>query len=190
MSRITFDNRNPPNLPKGQHKYDKEVSVIEVQNRVKSIVRWSLDTKYVHHIFIYGMGAQPKSVYDHLSKTKGLNLLWCSSMLPKYLRFLNAIISSHAGFMLIIDPHIVEGTFLTLLENSMVGLYVIFEDLTDEMVSVIKENSNPDILEVFISGKDDMNFIYQVDADNIESSTNIYEVISYGPNCIDELKNI
>jgi hypothetical protein len=189
MQQITFGSNSNNYSPK-QVKFDQQVEMDDVEKNIDLITKWSKDTDLDHVLVVYGMGGQTKKVYNFLRDRDEIRLLWSGPRLPKYLRFLNGIISSYAGLMVVHKIEILKELFTSLSENSMVGIYICFnKDVLVEMETVVANNIHPEALDDLVSTVDLENLIYQVDADNNESITGIYEIISHGPNCpIDLIK--
>ena len=99
--------------------------------------------------------------------------------------------AGYAGLVKIYDLKEIKNTFIHLSENSMVGLYIFNKTNETEFIKKVKEK-NFDVFKIdrVIWEKDDAFFIYYIDADNKESSTGIYEIVSYGTNCSEALTNL
>ncbi len=99
--------------------------------------------------------------------------------MPSPIKLLSSLIASHAGLVKIIDLKKLPEVFLTLSEQSMVGLYVLPKVIEKQFVQRIKSNITPESYDFGIKKNRDY-FFYIVDGDNYESSTGIYEIVSYG----------
>ena len=129
--------------------------------------------------YVFGMGAQPKSTYTELREENGINVVWSKSILSGVYKMLSILIASYAGLVKISEPDKLPNVFKKLSHLSMVGVYIFDQSLEKEFVnSVIK---NPLSKEFSFGIKSDNGyFFYIVDADSMESSTGIYEIVSYG----------
>lgn len=139
--------------------------------------------------YIFGMGKHPKSTYTNLKKTSGVEVVWCGSLLPKYLGPLSLLIASYEGIVKVLSPSRIKDVFETLSKMSMVGLYIFNRSLEDNFVQAIKFKKYSMYADE-IAQEDSGYFTYQVDADSLESSTGIFEIASYGIDCPKELTSI
>jgi hypothetical protein len=183
MGRITFSEIGGFEKHKNtKTEYDNELSY-DLLGRLKQIVSF-VDLSGDKVCYILGMGGRPKSIFDNLRRTEGISLVWYSSIFPKYLRFLSVLIASHAGLIKVINLNKLPEIFLEVCYMSMAGIYVFNKSLEKKFVAEIVKNPLPVNLAYGI--KDDAGyFVYVVDADNTESTTGIYEIISYGKNAKD-----
>jgi hypothetical protein len=136
------------------------------------------------------MGGLPRTVYVNFKKVSGIEVLWYGSLLPLILRPFGAFISSYKGVIKIKDRSKLLKVFNSLSEMSMVGLYVINKGLENDFIDNIKRNNLPEPTDLFVKENDDEFFIYQIDADNYESSTGMCEIISFGSACPQEIISI
>lgn len=160
-------------------EYDHEVTFELLKNRLKHISNalTELDDKY--SFFVVGMGGQPKAVYNSLAKELGLSLIWSGSTLPKYLRFLGGLVASHSGVFKVNDLHTLSTTFSILVEQSMAGIYVFPKEYELKFTNNFKNEEMSKEFDYGIKLLPDY-FYYIVDADNYESNTGMYEIVSYG----------
>jgi len=161
-----------------QKEYDNQVSYNLLCHKLDQIINIgkNIENKVC---YIVGMGAHPRSTYENLEKEDGVKVIWYESMLPKYLRVFSGVVASYAGIVKIIDPEVLKRTFLTLVDCSMVGIYFFDDTFEKDFVNAIERSLPSEVYNLIIKN-DEGYFIYIVDADNFESSTGIYEVISYG----------
>jgi hypothetical protein len=165
--------------PNTEEEYDDEVSekrISEVLNKVASSPCLISEEKVC---YIFGMGAQPKSVYENLEKQDGIEVIWYGSILPRYMRFLGGVVASYAGLIRVDNPNILADTFNKLVVASMAGVYCFSQKYEKKFISDIKMNPIPRVYDYSV--KDDKGyFFYVIDADNSESATGMFEIISYG----------
>lgn len=138
--------------------------------------------------FVHGMGGQTKLLYKSLSNVDGIEVKWYGSLLPNYLKPLNLIISSYKGLIKINESNKLTDVFIKTMNRSMAGVYIFNYDLEDFFVRNISQNSS-DLYADQVVKQDPSFFIYQVDADNFESSTGLVEIIYYGKKCPQVLIN-
>ncbi len=135
------------------------------------------------------MGKHPKSTYVNLKGMSGIEVVWYGSLLPGYMAFLRVFMASYEGIVKVLEPIHASEVFNILSKMSMVGLYIFDKSLEHSFVQTIKEKKYSAYADQII--KDDSSyFTYQIDADSLESSTGIYEIVSYGKNCPKELTGI
>lgn len=137
------------------------------------------DEKYAS--YLVGMGGIPKSTYIMIEKKLKANVIWKCSLLTGCFRILNFAVASYAGLIKISDPTKIPELFSVLIEQSMAGLYIFPKSYEAEFIKLVKKNPLPDYSDFGIKQFKDY-FFYMVDADNVESATGIYEIVSYGVN--------
>jgi hypothetical protein len=129
--------------------------------------------------YVVGMGALDKSTYKLLSNEKGIEVIWYGSILPGILRIISPLVASYAGIVKVLDPEKISSVFFQLTERSMAGLYIFSSEYEATFVNNVILNPTPRKYDYGIKELSNY-FIYIVDADNYESSTGIYEIVSYG----------
>ena len=139
--------------------------------------------------YIVGMGAHPRSTYQEIAKINGAEVIWYSSTLPKPLRFLKGIVASYAGLVKINNSAIIEKIFMELIDSSMAGIYLIPPYYELKFLENIRGNLPPLSYDFGIKCCKSY-FMYVVDADNAESKTGIYELISYGVEALPDLVRV
>jgi hypothetical protein len=160
------------------NEYDNEISLELLKNKLERIATAAQDNdSYV--CYIMGMGAHPKSTYEKLKKTVGVDLIWCGSLLPKYARIFSPFIASYAGLFKVLSTEKIPDIFLALVEQSMAGIYIFPKSFELQFVSAVKSNPMPKDYDFGTKLNKDY-FYYIVDADNTESSTGVFEIVSYG----------
>lgn len=184
MGRINIGNSHGDHekFPLGQIKFDNEINIDRAYKVIDKVIHKSTEIDKSKGIYIYGMGSQSKKIYDVINEMPEVELLWTDSRLPSILSVLKFIIASYAGIIKINDIKPLKDIFFSLGHNAMVGLYIFDTILEEQFVNTIKMNIYPEIADK-IAFKDPQNFIYQIDTDNSESFTGIYEIISYGIEC-------
>ena len=175
--------------PNTLKKFDREVQLERVEYTVTQIAKSTSINMADKVCYMYGMGSQPESVYSELKYLKGIDVIWYDTILPKIFKPLSFIVASYTGLIKVSDNSFLSKTFIKLIEMAMAGIYIFNKDYQDEFISQIKHNRRSPVSDHIIK-KDPSYFIYQVDADNNESSTGIFEIISYGKNCPEELIKI
>ena len=183
MRQIKLGRQSELSFPSNQTRVDKEVSETLVRKRLRDIMNWANQTEERFTIYVYVMGGHPKRFYDYLHSRNEVEVLWSGSRMPKWLLMLDQIVASHAGLIKVYDLNVVDNLFLEAVEKSMAALYILFNFDEQRMISQVKKETLPEFLEALIADDDPKNFIYQVDGDNQESNTGIYELISTGPEC-------
>lgn len=136
--------------------------------------------------YIFGMGKHSKSSYTNLKGTAGIEVVWTRSIIPVYLSPLRIFIASYAGVVKVLNHDKIPLVFEILSKMSMVGLYIFDIRLEEKFTQVIKERRYSNYADDIVK-EDSQYFIYKVDADSIESSTGIFEIVSYGIDCPKEL---
>lgn len=160
------------------NEYDSEITFELLKNKLERIVAAVKDRDgYV--CYVMGMGAHPQSTYKNISKTVGVELVWCGSVLPTYARILSPFIASYAGIFKVFSADKISDVFFALVEQSMAGIYVLPKSFESEFVSMVKNDPTPKDYCFGVKLNRDY-FCYIVDADNSESSTGMYEIVSYG----------
>ena len=176
-----FEIKEIGGLGKGKYtesEYDNEVTTEQLAHHLEKVA--NILVNHPNYIcYVVGMGAQPKSKYLELRKVTGVDVMWYQSILPKYLRILSYAIASYAGLIKVNKPERLKETFLKLSEQSMVGVYLFNPSREESFVQSVKDNPLPNNYDFTVKEDDDY-FMYIVDADNAESSTGIYEIVSYG----------
>jgi len=167
----------------GRHKntlneYDNEVSEELLEHHLEQIAK-VLEHSENYVCYVLGMGAQPKSVYRDLEKKAGVELVFSTTILPGAFKILSFVIASHAGLVRILSAGKLTYVVKKLCHMSMVGIYIFDRSFENKFVERVKNNIFPDRFDFGIK-KDSSYFLCLVDADNFESSTGIFEVISYG----------
>ena len=181
MSQITI--RQTGGLGENENtlcEYDNEVSFDLLNHRLKIISdAMSHDNGKEYACYLVGMGGLPKSAYLDIQKKFDADVVWVDSLLPKYIKILSCIVASYAGLVKINDPKELPDIFSLMIDQSMAGIYFFPKEYESEFVSLVKKNPLPESSDFGIKEFKDY-FFYMVDADNAESSTGIYEVVSYG----------
>jgi hypothetical protein len=180
--------------PNGKHKntkeeYDKEIQGSKYEHFVKKLSRENVLEKYGKVCYVFGMGKQPKSTYRKINKEQGVTVVWYGSLFPKILKPLGLVIASYEGLVKILDRKKLPEVFFELSKMSMVGVYYFSEVLEKEFIETIKEKKYSVYVDLIVK-KDPEYLIYQVDTDNMESSTGVYEIVSYGVKCPSEIVSL
>lgn len=162
------------------NEYDNEVSEELLDHHLNQIASTYEDSKgYV--CYVLGMGAQPESIYSELRRESGLEVVWSDSILSGVSKILSVFMASYAGLVKIASPEKLPGVVKRLSHLSMAGIYIFDQSMERDFVERVLKNPLPEEFDFGI--KDDSRyFLYMVDADNSESSTGIYEIVSYGKN--------
>ncbi|WP_282611349.1 hypothetical protein [Pelagibius sp. Alg239-R121] len=160
------------------NEYDNEISEELLEHhleQIASIFECSEDLV----CYVLGMGSQPKSTYTELRHETGLDLIWSKSVLPDLFKPLSVFIASYAGLLKVLESEKLPSVVKKLCHMSMAGVYII--DHSEEQYFLDRVMHYPQCKEMdFGIKRDDRYFLYLVDADNAESSTGVYEVVSYG----------
>ena len=179
MGQITI--RQTGGLGKNENtfcEYDNEVS-LDFLNHKLALIASALDDNRQYACYFVGMGGLPKSSYLKLKYNFNVSVVWNESLLPRYLRFLDCIVASHAGLLKVSNPMCITDLFPIMIDQTMAGIYVFPKSYEAEFIELVKKNPLPENIDFGIKKFKDY-FFYIVDADNVESSTGVYEIISYG----------
>ena len=129
--------------------------------------------------YVFGMGAQPRSTYASVAKMDGVKVLWNISVLPRKWRWLNRIVASEAGLVKIEKASALVEVFSKVVHSAMAAIYVLPQSAEQMFVTEVRNNPTPADYGFGATDRDDY-FIYMVDADSRESSTGVFEIVSYG----------
>lgn len=161
-------------------EFERDVSYAEIEAVLTKLAR-SQDSNSAVVCYVYGMGKHPKSTYQSLQNLDGIHVEFFRSVLPRKLQFLSWFIASYEGLIRIEDLSRLPDVFLTLMKQSMVGVYFMDKALACGFVRSVKEKRESALIDFGI--KDDPAYsIYIVDADNAESVTGMIAIVSYGRN--------
>jgi hypothetical protein len=172
-----------------KRSFDNEINFNRVEYKLIKLSKIESLLEESKVCYIYGMGAHSKSTYDLLAKLSGVELKWKTSLLPFWLRPLSIVIASYAGLIKIVSITAMTEVFMKLAESSMVGLYIFDSKHELDFINATKK-SKLSVDGDFLIKSDPSYLIYQVDADNYESSTGVYEIVSYGIKCPEEFEAI
>lgn len=181
MGRINFGARISSHRSENtKQEYDNEISYELLAHKTKQIAL--VASKNSNQVcYLLGMGAHPRSTYEKFSKENGLEVVWFSSALPNYLFFLRGLVASYEGLLKVLDYKKLPEAFLKLVDNSMAGIYMMNKAYEADFVKFVTSSSSIKNYDFGIK-RDPSYFYYIVDADNAESKTGIYEIVSYGMN--------
>jgi len=159
-------------------EYDNEVGFDLLNHRLKVISKVvTCDNEHV--CYLVGMGGVPKRTYFEIKNKFYADVIWHGSLLPKGMRFLSCIVASYAGLVKVNDPRDISDIFSLMIQQSMAGIYYFPKEYEDRFVYLVKINPISECSDFGIKKFQDY-FFYMADADNSESHTGIYEVVSYG----------
>ena len=173
-----------------------------MQKKVKDI-EWENVQRQLHAFFktgimnegfvcyAAGMGGLPKSVYLELESRKDVDVIrmeryGANSVFQK---ILSVILPSYWGVMKIKNISYIDTIFDKLTEQTMGELYLLNRKEEAVFLSKIQTVNSPLEISEYIKQLPDF-FMYQLDADNVESETGMLEIISYGDNCPKSLVDI
>ena len=165
------------------NEYDNEISEELLDHHLNQIASIYKDSRGCV-CYVLGMGAQPKSTYAELREEPGIEVIWSKSVLSGPSKALSVLMASHAGLIKISASEKLPSVVKKLCHLSMTGIYIFDQSMEQGFVSRVIENP---LLKEFDFGikNDDGYFFYIVDADNAESSTRIFEIVSYGKDASD-----
>ena len=170
-----------------ENEYDCEVreeKVISVVNKISQSDYFLDEGK---SCYVVGMGGHPKSTYKDLGKEEGIKVIKYESVLPGFSKILAPIVASYAGLVKIENSDKLSTVFTKLINLSMASIYCFDSSIENEFVQLARESLLPE--ERGFNIKSDRGYFwYMVDADNAESSTGIYEIVSYGHDAPESLK--
>lgn len=160
--------------------YDHELDLTQIKRRATFISEEAFaDSKASRVCYVLGMGAHPRSSYEAISKINGVEVVWNDTVLPTKWRWLRNLIASEAGLVKIRESSALAGVFERLSHLSMSAIYIFNAAYEKSFVQCVINNPVPTDYSFGLSETDDY-FIYMVDADNSESTTGAYEIVSYG----------
>lgn len=173
-----------PSVGLGTHEntlseYDNEISEELLDHHLVQIASiFDLSKNFV--CYVLGTGGHPKSTFTELRQEADIDVIWSKSLLSGPFKLLSGLIASHAGLVKILHSDKLPSVAKRLCHMSMIGVYII--DQSEEQYFLDRVMHYPQGEEGMDYGikRDDRYFLYLVDADNGESSTGIYEVVSYG----------
>lgn len=166
-------------------QYDAQVTIESLEYRLR-IISDALQRSEGYCCYVMGMGAKEKRTYTKMECIDGAQVVWVGSVLPKLLSFLGRFVSSYAGLVKIVDRSLIEHVFMTLVDHSMAGVYIFPDQFEPEFLKNVQRTVPPLVFDFGVKSCKDY-FMYVVDADNLESSTGAYEIVSYGVEAIPEL---
>ena len=171
--------------PNTKAEFDRDARIESVRETLERLAQArSLHPDRVCYVF--GMGAQPRHVYASLHGKEGIQLLFFRSLLPWYLRWLSGLVGSYEGLVRIDDLSQLPAVFLSLMDRSMVGVYIFAAGEEDHFLTGVRSMANRRQFDLGV--KNDPGYcFYIVDADNSESSTGLIEIVSYGINTPNDL---
>ena len=139
--------------------------------------------------YVYGMGGQPKALYEGLQTQSGVLVLWFDSIAPKWLRLIPGGVPSHSGLIKITDLSKLEGIFLLVSESSMAGIYFFKNALLEGFLSLVRVNASLAVIDQHVQ-TDNRCLIYQLDSNNASSETGQFEFLFAGDQCRAEVDAI
>jgi len=160
------------------NEYDNEVTEELLDHHLNQIASIHEDSEGCA-CYVLGMGAQPKSTYAELRKESGIEVIWSKSILSGPSKLLSILVASHAGLIKISESEKLPSVVKKLCHLSMAGIYIFDQSMEQDFVDRVIRNPLPKEFDFEIK-EDSGYFFYMVDADNAESSTGIYEIVSYG----------
>jgi hypothetical protein len=130
--------------------------------------------------FIFGMGAQPKSVYLEIASTNGVTLLASKSLLTGVFKLLSPLIASYQGLVKVDSRGVLRTVGDKLMNQAMMGVIIVDSDFGKQIEEAFFQlvSSTPN-LDLGLKN-DPSYFAFFVDSDNNESSTGIVGITSYG----------
>lgn len=154
-----------------------DISYETMQNRILDMQDW-LSSHQDYTCIIHGEGSQPKDVYQLLTNTDGVQVLWYRSMLPSLLKGFQFFIASYEGVIQVHKPTILQKVFSILIEQAMATIYLVRREELSHVLRHLETRQNGFINHILAMSN--TAFIYSVDADNFESETGIIEIITSG----------
>lgn len=160
------------------NEYDNEVSEELVDHHVERIASIYAESQGLS-CYIIGMGGQSRDVYREVSNEVGVEVIWTSSILPGVTKLLSFFMASQAGLIKVLSPEKLKIVFKSIRGSSMAGIYIFEDSLEDQFVKRVTDCVLPKEFDYGVKC-DPRYFFYIVDADNAESATGLYEIVSYG----------
>lgn len=162
-----------------EQEYDNEIYFESINGRLSRISAALKEISNDYAIVIVGMGGKTKSIYKALASNPDVILHWSGSILPNYLKLLGHLISSESGVIEVKGLNSLTDVFELVVEQSMAGVYVFPKNYLTTFVNGVANRAAKNGFDYGIKSFSDY-FYYIVDADNFESSTGVYEIVSYG----------
>ncbi len=168
----TFD--SPNTLFEGSWEASYEGVDKSLEKISKNLDLYSQDGDW----YVYSMGAGTKSEYYELSVSNDVDLVYVHSTLKGIYKIFS-FIPNYAGLFKIVNPNRIKSIFKTLLNQTMIGLYFVPDSEKKNFINRIKKKHLTSSIDYGIKNSKNY-FMYLVDDDNEESSTDIYEIVSCG----------
>jgi hypothetical protein len=172
----------------GSTQLDRDVSLGEVETRVRAL---ALAVKSEHvdsAYYVYGMGAQSRSIYKAFAATSGIRVIFHQSIIPPAFRWLSPIVASERGLLRIDESTCLERAFMKLIDGSMAGFFRIRRSLENEIIENARSLDTHRHYDLGVRASPD-HVMYLVDGDNARSSTGAAEFISIGRDAPVALRN-
>ncbi len=127
---------------------------------------------------IYGTGGLPRKLYDDLSEISGVEVQYCGSVLPVWLRWL-AFIPSCQGIIKIEDASVLEKVFREIAQSTMVEIMLINQKAEESIVKLVARRQP--VAEIHKAAlKDRASIIYRLNPDNPASTTGMFDWMYFG----------
>ena len=164
--------------PNTRDQFDRQITQDQLEERLKRIESFrSLPTGKVWYVF--GLGGHRKATYRELAARDGIEVVYCESVIPWYFAPLRLPVASYSGLIRIDDLGKLASTFLKVVSRSMAGIYCFDQRLEEKFLREARGSPAPEFLDLGVK-EDPGYFFYVVDADNAESATGLYEIVSCG----------
>lgn len=138
---------------------------------------------------LYAMGGQPLDILNEVQNINGLNALVIKRYLGDrfYHNVLSYLLNARYGLFEVTDSQKLKEAFIPLISGWMAGIIIINKDFKDELIKGVMQHTDSNKIRELIE-QDASYFFYEVDGDNLESTTGIVQIVSYGINCPTDLK--
>jgi hypothetical protein len=168
-------------MPRSAHtalEFSRDVSIEDAQQHIVAFSEaWSRSEKPVT-CFLYGMGAQRSGLYRHVANQSGATVLRLRSLIPWPMAPLRLIVASYEAVLEIPTPAVLSAAFWRVVERSMAGIFFVHPEHAQRIRSELRSAKS---LPLDLWSKADCTYaLCIIDADNAESPTGLYEIVSVG----------
>lgn len=160
------------------NEYDNEVSEKLLDHHLSRIASVYERSKGCV-CYVVGMGGQSKGVFKEILKEEGVEVIWSRSILSGAVKVFGFFVASQAGLVKVMSPDKLKTVFKVICQSSMAGIFIFDEIFEDYFLKRVTDDVLPRDFSYGIKN-DPGYFFYIVDADNFESLTGMYEIVSYG----------
>jgi len=168
----------------------RDVEWAQVEYRLEQILQANILSSGCN-CYIANMGGLSKVNLDALKDRNDLEFIRIDQFKPKsfFQKIILTFLTSHWGVARIKSLLKIKDILGDMTEQTMAEIYIFDQKHETEFTSKISTIESPLEISDFVEQFADF-FMYQLDADNYESKTGMVEIISYGEECPENLKDI